>query len=156
MVSSALEAKLSHNKQVVLDMIAAINAKDMQAFASFLHERAEFVQMVQRELESSGLHGGILNLKGRNAIVDAQTVFNDLASEVSWRVLNIAEADNGTVFTERVDRFKLNEQWMELRVVGSMDVVGGKIVRWRDYWDHEEGEYQFRKVGLKLGQIGID
>ena len=43
---------------------------------------------------------------------------------------------DGTVLTERTDRFLLKDgRWVELRVMGSFEVVDGQITAWRDYFD---------------------
>ena len=58
--------------------------------------------------------------------------------EVDWPVSRIAAtgtADSGTVFTERVDRFRAGETWLELPVVGVFEVRDGRISLWRDYFD---------------------
>lgn len=44
--------------------------------------------------------------------------------------------DDGIVLTERTDRFHLTDgRWVELRVMGSFEVVDGRITAWRDYFD---------------------
>lgn len=50
-------------------------------------------------------------------------------------VHHMAEED-GVVLNERTDRFHLKDgRWVELRVMGSFEVVDGKITVWRDYFD---------------------
>ncbi|WP_199554952.1 limonene-1,2-epoxide hydrolase family protein [Sandaracinobacteroides hominis] len=45
-----------------------------------------------------------------------------------------AESD-GQVLNERTDRFRLpGGQWVEARVMGSFEVIDGKITAWRDYF----------------------
>lgn len=42
----------------------------------------------------------------------------------------------GTVLNERTDRFHLKDgRWVELRVMGSFEVIDGQITAWRDYFD---------------------
>ena len=54
---------------------------------------------------------------------------------VDWEVLNIAENGN-VVMTERVDNFVMNGGVeVSLPVMGTMEVVDGKISAWRDYFD---------------------
>lgn len=44
--------------------------------------------------------------------------------------------DDGIVLNERTDRFHLEDgRWVELRVMGSFEVVDGQITAWRDYFD---------------------
>lgn len=50
-------------------------------------------------------------------------------------VHHMAEHD-GTVLNERTDRFHLKDgRWVELRVMGSFEVIDGRITAWRDYFD---------------------
>ena len=44
-------------------------------------------------------------------------------------------ADGPVVFTERLDRHRLEKGWVELPVAGAMEVHGGRITMWRDYFD---------------------
>jgi limonene-1,2-epoxide hydrolase len=56
---------------------------------------------------------------------------------IEFRVINIA-ANGPVVMTERVDVFKLPDKSFELRVMGTFEVVGGKISAWRDYFDMQQ------------------
>jgi len=54
---------------------------------------------------------------------------------VSWEVLNIAE-NGDIVMTERVDSFVLADgKHLSIPVMGTMQIVDGKIKAWRDYFD---------------------
>ena len=39
------------------------------------------------------------------------------------------------MFTERVDRFRAGDTWLELPVCGVFEVRDGRITLWRDYFD---------------------
>ena len=39
------------------------------------------------------------------------------------------------VMNERTDRFLINDDWVEIQVMGIFEVVDGKIAHWRDYFD---------------------
>ena len=54
--------------------------------------------------------------------------------DIEFRVINIA-ANGPVVMTERVDVFKLPDKSFELRVMGTFEVIDGKINAWRDYFD---------------------
>jgi limonene-1,2-epoxide hydrolase len=54
--------------------------------------------------------------------------------KVEFDVLHIVAA-GGTVLTERVDRFYTSERTINLPVMGTFEVVGGRIAAWRDYFD---------------------
>ena len=47
----------------------------------------------------------------------------------------VAETEAGVVLTERTDRFEIGGSWIELPVMGSFELRGGKITAWRDYFD---------------------
>ncbi|MFE9327593.1 limonene-1,2-epoxide hydrolase family protein [Nocardia sp. NPDC052278] len=47
----------------------------------------------------------------------------------------VAQADGGTVFAERTDRFLIGNTWVSLPVTGVLEVRDGKITHWRDYYD---------------------
>lgn len=53
---------------------------------------------------------------------------------VDWRMLNIA-TDGNKVLTERVDNFVINGHTVSLPVMGTFEVVDGRITAWRDYFD---------------------
>lgn len=54
--------------------------------------------------------------------------------EAEFRIHALA-AEGDTVLTERTDRFRVGDAWMELPVMGVFEVAGGKIAKWRDYFD---------------------
>ena len=52
------------------------------------------------------------------------------------------EGADGVVLTERVDRFMINGKWVALPVMGTFEVVNGKIRAWRDYFDMNQFQSQ--------------
>jgi len=56
---------------------------------------------------------------------------------IEFRVINIA-VNGPVVMTERVDVFKLPDKSFELRVMGTFEVIDGKINAWRDYFDMQQ------------------
>ena len=64
----------------------------------------------------------------------------DLLAKVPMQAMDsiihhIAEHD-GTVLNERTVRFHLLDgRWVELRVMGCIEVIDGRITAWRDYFD---------------------
>ena len=70
---------------------------------------------------------------GRDAV--AKKVMKLGMKAIDSIVHQMAEHD-GTVLTERTDRFLLKDgRWVELRVMGSFEVIDGRITAWRDYFD---------------------
>jgi limonene-1,2-epoxide hydrolase len=57
------------------------------------------------------------------------------AAEIDWVLHHIAESADGLVLTERTDRFLIGGNWLEMPVMGTFELSGGKIARWRDYFD---------------------
>lgn len=74
-------------------------------------------------------------LIGHEAIRAALAPFVGAASEIDWVVHHAAEGPDGVVLTERTDRFLLGDNWLEIPVMGTFEIVDGKIARWRDYFD---------------------
>ena len=117
------EEKPGRNKQTVLEFIEACCHKDIEQIISFFGESTVYHNI---PLEP---------VVGVKAIREAIEPFFDLAMEMQWVVKQAAETDEGVVLTERVDRFLLKGQWVELPVMGVFEVAAGKIVAWRDYFD---------------------
>jgi limonene-1,2-epoxide hydrolase len=71
---------------------------------------------------------------GRDAIRATIAGFTQGVDRVEFRVVNIAASGN-VVLTERVDVFVIGDRSIELPVMGTFEVVDGRIVAWRDYFD---------------------
>jgi limonene-1,2-epoxide hydrolase len=56
---------------------------------------------------------------------------------MGWEVKHQV-AQGNTVMNERVDRFKIGEKTVAVRVAGIFEVRDGKIASWRDYFDLAE------------------
>lgn len=54
--------------------------------------------------------------------------------ENEFLVLRVA-TDGPVVFTERLDRHRLKDRWVELPVTGVWEVQRGRITLWREYFD---------------------
>lgn len=53
---------------------------------------------------------------------------------VTFEVVNIAATGNA-VLTERIDRFVTPDKTTSLPVMGTFEVLDGRIIAWRDYFD---------------------
>lgn len=69
---------------------------------------------------------------GRQAVQD--TIERAGVNECDWTIHYIAEA-NGVVLTERTDRVRVGERWIDIPLMGLFRIAGGEIVLWRDYFD---------------------
>src|SRR5207302_5343599 len=76
----------------------------------------------------------IAPVTGKEAIRETIAGFTAGVDSIEFRVLNIA-ADGNVVLTERVDVFVTPTVTIELPVMGTFEVVNGKIAAWRDYFD---------------------
>ena len=70
-----------------------------------------------------------------------------MASKIDWVTHQIAESADGSVLTERTDRFLIGETWLELPVSGTFEVRDGLIVAWRDYFDMQQFQRQLPGQG---------
>ena len=57
------------------------------------------------------------------------------AGAIDWVLYHIAESPDGVVLTERTDRFLIGGDWLEMPVMGTFELIDGKIAKWRDYFD---------------------
>ena len=64
--------------------------------------------------------------------------YMDGAQEVDVVFKSVAQATDGTVLTERIDRFLIGGTWKDLPVMGAFEVKHGKITRWCDYFDGQQ------------------
>ncbi len=71
---------------------------------------------------------------GVDAIRATIEMFTTGVERIEFRVRNLAVRDE-VVLTERVDVFGLPHTTIELPVMGTFEVRGGKIAAWRDYFD---------------------
>jgi limonene-1,2-epoxide hydrolase len=72
--------------------------------------------------------------------------FLGMAQAIEFRVHFDAENSAGVVMNERTDRFQVNGTWVELPVMGVFELSGGKISRWRDYFDANQFNTQLAKA----------
>ena len=73
-------------------------------------------------------------VNGKDAIRQTIAGFTAGVDRVEFRVLNIV-GEGYIVLTERVDAFITPATTIELPVMGTFEVVEGKIRAWRDYFD---------------------
>ncbi|HEV3226606.1 MAG TPA: limonene-1,2-epoxide hydrolase family protein [Acidimicrobiales bacterium] len=76
----------------------------------------------------------IAPVSGTDAIRGTIAGFTTGVDTIEFRVHHIAAAGN-VVLTERVDAFVTPTVTIELPVMGTFEVVDGKIAAWRDYFD---------------------
>jgi len=115
---------------VVSDLVDAFNASDMARVMSHFTNESVYHNIP------------VAPVTGQNAIRDVIQRFMGMSSKVDWTVLHMVEGADGVVLTERVDRFMINGKWVALPVMGTFEVVNGKIRAWRDYFDMNQFQSQ--------------
>ncbi len=124
---------MSDDNAVVLELIDAFNNIDLDRVVACFADGAIYHNIPMQAVT------------GPEAIRQTLNGFMGSASEVQWDLLHIASSA-GVVLTERVDKFKINDTWIELPVMGTFEVADGKITAWRDYFDLGQFQEQFAKA----------
>jgi limonene-1,2-epoxide hydrolase len=107
---------------IVTDFCAAWSAGDLDTILAFFTSDAIYHNIPLSPVQ--GIDAIRTTIEGFSAGVD----------KVEFEVLAIAAAGN-TVLTERVDRFISDAKTIALPVMGTFEIVDGKIAAWRDYFD---------------------
>lgn len=112
---------MATNSDIVMQFIQAWNDCDWDGLEALFDD-----DVVYHNIPMTPLNGKI----------EAMAMIRGMQpKEVDWQVLNIAENGN-MVLTERVDNFVMADGKEDsLPVMGAMEVVNGRIVAWRDYFD---------------------
>lgn len=125
---------MSANVQRVMDFIAAWSRNDLDEIMSFFADGAVYHNIP------------VAPVQGLEAIRGVIQGFAGMASEIEWVVHQVAESEGGVVMTERTDRFKMGETWVELPVMGAFELRDGRITAWRDYFDMAQFQSQLPKA----------
>jgi len=123
------------NLEIVRAYVAAFEARDMN----------RIVAMTAPDIIYHNIPMEVV--RGREAFEKLQASFIGRSIEVRWEILNIAQADDGAVLTERVDHFLMpKDRRISVRVMGIFELSEGLVARWRDYFDLAEFNAQLRRV----------
>ena len=114
---------MSANRERVIEFIEAWSRNDLDELVGWFTDDAVYHNI---PLEP---------VRGREAIRSVIRGFAGMASEIEWITHHAAETSSGVVLTERLDRFRIGERWVELPVMGSFELREGRIAAWRDYFD---------------------
>lgn len=123
---SAAAIDEEHAIAIVEALVAAFNRKDRAGVAGLMSET-----VVCHGIPLPPAHGLEATMEMLERFLAAEVI--------DWQITAIAAA-NGTVFTERVDRFRFaGQDWSQVRAAGVFEIDGdGRITRWRDYFDMAE------------------
>ncbi|TDJ37563.1 MAG: limonene-1,2-epoxide hydrolase [Gammaproteobacteria bacterium] len=113
-----------------MSLIEAFNANDLDAITDHFTDTSVYHNIPMEAVT------------GAAAIREALNGFLGMSTAIDWVLVHIAEGEDGAVLTERVDRFEINGKWLELPVMGTFEVSGGKIQAWRDYFDLNQFQSQ--------------
>src|SRR3954452_2595057 len=111
---------------IVTAFIATIESLDLEGALAFLADDVEYDNVPMGKVF------------GIDAVRAGLGPFVAGFEQVDWPVSRIASSgtvEHGIVFTERVDRFRRGDTWLELPVNGVFEVRDGRIALWRDYFD---------------------
>ena len=86
-------------------------------------------------------------VEGPDAIRAVVQGFLGMATKVEWITHQIAESADGSVLTERTDRFLIGDRWISLPVMGIFELRDGQIAAWRDYFDMQQFQRQLPGAG---------
>lgn len=124
---------MADSKQLVLDFIEAWNRLDYDAIYAAMADNIFYHNIPMEPCEG---------IDAVRAFFDGSGMGSDGAE---WIVHHIA-ADDDTVLTERTDKFRINGQWIAIRVMGTFELENDKIIKWRDYFDLAEFQNQMASV----------
>lgn len=109
---------------VIRSFTDAVARKDYDSALTCLAEDCEYTNL------PIGTVNGPAAVRGALEPFFSQTLENEL-------VFLRTGVDGARVFTERLDRHRLEDRWVELPVMGLWEVEDGKIKVWREYFDLE-------------------
>ena len=124
---------MSDSKQQVLAFIDAWNRLDYEAIYAAMTDDI-FYHNIPME--------PCVGIEAVKAFFEGSGMGSDGAE---WIVHHIV-AEGDTVLTERTDKFRINGQWIAIRVMGTFEMRDGRIAKWRDYFDLAEFQNQMAAV----------
>lgn len=119
----------------------------VEAFITAWNERdyEQVINMLTDDIEYHNIPMPILN--GKEAVRSFLEMLGD-PDEINWQVHHIA-VNGPIVLTERTDNFSYGDQQVSLPVMGTFEVRGGLIAKWRDYFDLAQFSEQMSAIGEK-------
>lgn len=111
---------------VVTAFMSAMESLDYDSASSFVSETVVYTNMPLGET-----NGTVIGPAGIRSVLEpffAPTIRNE------WIIKSTA-VSGSTVFMERLDRHLFANGWAELPVTGVFEVIDGRIVSWREYFD---------------------
>jgi len=123
---------VSQNTELVDRFVGAWKRLDLDAIMAFFRDDAVYTNIPMDPPN-----------RGKEMIRKTIEGFLGMAQGIEFVVHHTAENPaTGVVMNERTDRFRVNDRWIEARVMGVFEIRGGKIASWRDYFDLAEFQSQ--------------
>ena len=114
---------MTNHIKLARDFITAWEDKNLNQILNMMAENCKYHNIPMQSLE------GHDNIKSFIAPVI------EISQKIIWDIHHIAENEEHSVFTERTDKFLINDTWIELPVCGIMTFADGLMTHWRDYFD---------------------
>lgn len=114
---------MTYNIQLTREFIAAWEDKNLDKILAMMSENCVYHNIPLPVME------------GHDKIREFIAPVLEMSQRIVWDIHYIAEDDANSVFTERTDKFLINEKWVELPVCGIMTFENNLITHWRDYFD---------------------
>lgn len=114
---------MTYNIQLTREFIAAWEDKNLDKILAMMSENCVYHNIPLPVME------------GHDKIREFIAPVLEMSQRIVWDIHYIAEDDANSVFTERTDKFLINEKLVELPVCGIMTFEKGLITHWRDYFD---------------------
>lgn len=112
------------NIQLVSDFIAAVCRNKQDEILSYFTEDARYHNVPMEKPRF-----------GKTEIWEEMSIIHSMATDIDWITHHIGANNEDCVFTERSDKYKVNDQWVTFEVMGIFQIKDGKIAHWRDYFD---------------------
>ncbi len=112
------------NSEIVTEFINSWAELDVEKMLAYFTEDAEYINI---PIDPPN--------RGKAAIRAMISEFLGMAQAMEFITHYQGETPEGHILNERTDRFLINGQWLDLPVMGIFELEGGKIKKWRDYFD---------------------
>lgn len=111
-------------EKIVHEFCKAFESKNLEAIMAFFTEDAVYHNIPMKPVS------------GKAAIRATIQSFMPKSDKdtITFKILHTGSSGN-VVFNERIDAFDTNGKHVELSVAGVFEIQGGKIAKWRDYFD---------------------
>lgn len=113
---------MANNEKIVRDFVAAWSRLDAAELASYFAKDATYHNM---PLEP---------VSGRANIERYIAGFIAPWTETDWEIVTLV-TDGDLVMAEHMDRTRAGEKSVDMPCMGVFEMVDGKIMAWRDYFD---------------------